>query len=259
MPMRDAYPLARAAALKALELDDALGEAHNSMAAITADYYWDWAEADRHFTRAVALNPNYDTALRYYSFYLACKGRIEEALPFAERARRLDPVSAGAQLNVGVILYFARRYDDAIAAIHETLELAPDFGPAYVMLGRVYVAKGLPDRAVEELERARGLMGPRPDVMTPYAYALARAGRQREARTMLDELRDLSKPRAAAPVRVALVHIALGETDLAFEWLEKAIEARDWQMALLTVEPAFDPVRSDQRFSALVERVGLPR
>jgi len=259
MPMRDAYPLARTAALKALELDDALAEAHNSMAAITADYYWDWVEAGRHFTRALALNPNYDAALGNYSFYLACMGRIEEALPVAERARRLDPVSAGAQMNVGLILYFARRYDDAIAAIDETLDLAPDFGPAYVTLGRVYVAKGLPDRAVEQLERARGLMGRRPDVVTPYAYALARARRQREARTMLDELRDLSKPRAAAPVRVALVHIALGETDLAFEWLEKAIEARDWQMALLNVEPAFDPLRSDQRFSALVERVGLPR
>jgi tetratricopeptide (TPR) repeat protein len=259
MSMRDAYPLARTAALKALELDDALAEAHNSMAAITADYYWDWVEADRHFTRAVALNPNYDTALRYYSFYLACMGRIEEALPLAERARRLDPVSAEAQMNLGVILYLARRYDDATAAIDETLDLAPDFGPAYVMLGRMYVAKGLPDRAVEQLERARGLMGRRPDVVTPYAYALARAGRRREARTMLDELRDISKPRAAAPVRVALVHIALGETDRAFEWLEKAIQARDWQMALLNVEPAFDPLRSDQRFSPLVERVGLPR
>ena len=259
MPMRDAYPLARTAALKAIELNDALAEAHNSLAAITADYYRDWVEADRHYKRAVALNPNYDTALRFYSFYLACMGRIEEALTFAERARRLDPVSAGAQMNVGVILYFARRYDDAVVAIKETLDLDPDFGPAHVTLGRIYVAKGTPDRAVAELERARSLMGRRPDVLTPYAYALARAGRQREARTILDELRDISKPGTAAPVRVALVHIALGETDRAFEWLEKAIEARDWQMALLNVEPAFDLLRSDQRFARLVERVGLPR
>jgi serine/threonine-protein kinase len=186
-------------------------------------------------------------------------GRIEEALALARRAQRLDPVSAGAQMNVGVILYFARRYDDAVVAIKETLDLDPDFGPAYVVLGRIYVAKGMPDRAVAELERARGLMGRRPDVLTPYAYALARAGRQREARTMLDGLQDLSKIRPAAPVRLALVHIGLGETDRAFEWLEKAIEARDWQMVLLNVEPAFDPLRSDQRFATLVERVGLPR
>jgi TolB-like protein/DNA-binding winged helix-turn-helix (wHTH) protein/Flp pilus assembly protein TadD len=259
MPMRDAYPLARTAALKALALNDALGEAHTSMAAITADYYWDWVEADRHYARALALTPNYDTALRYYSFHLACMGRIEEALALARRAQRLDPVSAAAQMNVGMILYLARRYDDAVAAIKETLDLDPDFGPAYVKLGRIYVAKGMPDRAVAELERARGLMGRRPDVLTPYAYALARAGRQREARTMLDELQDLSKPRPAAPVRLALIHIALGETDRAFEWLEKAIEARDWQMVLLNVEPAFDPLRSDQRFATFVERVGLPR
>ena len=259
MPMRDAYPLARTAALKALALDDALAEAHNSMAAINADYYWDWVEADRHFKRAVALNPNYDTALRFYSGYLACMGRIEEALTLARRAQRLDPASAGTQMNVGVILYFARRYDDAVVAIKEALDLAPDFGPAYVMLGRIYLAKGMPDRAVAELERARGLMGRRPDVLTPYAYALARAGRQREARAMLDGLREIAKPRTPAPFRIAMVHIALGETDRAFEWLEKAIDARDWQMGLLNVEPAFDPLRSDQGFAALVERVGLPR
>jgi len=259
MPMRDAYPLARTAALKALALNDELSEAHNSMAAINADYYWDWVEADRHFRRAVDLNPSYESALSFYSFNLACMGRIEEALALARRAQRLDPVSAGAQMNVGMILYFARRYDDAVVAIKETLDLDPDFGPAYVTLGRIYLAKGMPDRAVAELERARGLMGHRPDVLTPYAYALARAGRQREARTMLDGLREISTPRPPAPVRVALVHIALGETDRAFDWLEKAIEARDWQMVLLNVEPAFDPLRSDQRFAALVERVGLPR
>ena len=258
-PMSEAYPLGRTAALKALELDDTLGEAHNSLAAITADYYWDWAEAERHFKRAIALNPNYEPALRFYSFYLAAMGRIDEALDFAERARRLDPVSPEAQMNLGVILYFARRYDEAVEEITEALELAPDFGPAHVMLGRVYVAKGAPDRAVEELERAQSLMGRRPDVVTPYAYALARAGREREARTMLDGLRQLSKPRPAAPFRVAMVHIALGETDRAFEWLEKALETRDWQMALLKVEPAFDVLRSDQRFAALVGRVGLPR
>jgi len=259
MPMRDAYPLARTAALKALELNDALPEAHNSMAAITADYYWDWVEADRHYKRAVALNPNYDTALSFYSFYLACMGRIEEALALARRAQRLDPVSAGAQMNVGMILYFARRYDDAVVAIKETLDLDPGFGPAYVTLGRIYVAKGMPDRAVAELERAQGLMGHRPDVTTPHAWVLARAGRPREARAMLDELRRISKPRDPAPIRLAMIHIGLGEADQAFAALERAFEARDWQMALLNVEPLFDTVRPDPRFATLVERVGLPR
>jgi TolB-like protein len=259
LPMSEAYPLARTAALKALELDDTLAEAHNSLAAVAADYYWDWADAGRHFTRAIALNPNYETALRFYSFHLAAMGRLGDALTFAEQARRVDPVSPDAQMNLGVILYFSRRYDEAIVAIREALELAPDFGAPHVMLGRIYVAKGDADRAVEELERAQRLMGPRPDVLTPYAYVLARAGRQREARTMLAELRQLSKPRPVAPVRVALVHIALGEADRAFEMLEKALEARDWQMVLLNVEPAFDVLRPDQRFAALVEHVGFPR
>jgi TolB-like protein/DNA-binding winged helix-turn-helix (wHTH) protein/Tfp pilus assembly protein PilF len=259
MPMRDAYLLARTAALKALALNDALGEAHNSMAAITADYYWDWIEADRHYQRAVALNPNYDTALRFYSFYLAYMGRIEEALALARRAQRLDPVSPAAQMNVALILYFARRHDEAIAEIGATLDLAPDFGPARILLGRVYVAKGMLDRAVDELKRAEDLMGPRPDVTTPHAYVLARAGRHREARALSDELRRIAKPRDPAPFRLAMIHIGLGETDQAFAWLEKALEARDWQMALLNVEPAFDSLRPDPRFAALVERVGLPR
>jgi tetratricopeptide (TPR) repeat protein len=186
-------------------------------------------------------------------------GRLQESLDFAERARRVDPVSADAQMNLGIILYFARRYDDAVAAVTETFELAPDFGPAHVLLGRIYVAKGMPERAVEELERAEGVLGRRPDVLTPHAYALARAGREREARTMLDGLREIAKPRAPAPIRVAMVHIALGETDRAFEWLDKAIEARDWQMGLLNIEPGFDVLRSDRRFAPLVARVGLPQ
>jgi tetratricopeptide (TPR) repeat protein len=259
LPMSEAYPLGRAAALKALELDDSLGEAHNSLAAIKADYYWDWADAERHFRRAIELSPNDATPHRFYSFYLACMGRHQEALAVAERARRVDPVSPLAQMNVATILYFARRYDEAIAEITDSLDLAPDFAPARILLGRIYVAKGSPERAVAELKHADDLMGPRPDVTTPFAWALARTGRQREARAMLDELRRISKPRDPAPIRLAVIHIGLGERDRAFEWLEKAFEARDWQMALLNVEPLFDTVRSDPRFAALVARVGLPR
>jgi len=258
-PMSESHLQARAAALKALAIDDLLGEAHNSLAVITAEYYWGWADADRHYKRAIELNPNDATALRNYSFYLACMGRHEESIAFVKRSRRLNPVSPVAQFQLAMNLYLARRYDDAISEAAATLDLAPGFGPAHILLGRVYVAQGLLDRAVGELERAHALMGPRPDVITPHAYVLARAGRQREARAMLDELRHISKPRDPAPIRIAFLHIGLGETDRAFEWLDKAIDARDWQVALLNVEPAFDTLRSDRRFAALVERVGLPR
>jgi adenylate cyclase len=115
------------------------------------------------------------------------------------------------------------------------------------------------DRAVPAVERAQRLMGSRPDVLTPRAYVLAKAGRRREALATLDELRRISKPKDPEPIRVAMVHIGLGETDRAFEWLQKALEAHDWQMALLKAEPTFDDLRSDPRFEALLERVGLPR
>jgi TolB-like protein/DNA-binding winged helix-turn-helix (wHTH) protein/Tfp pilus assembly protein PilF len=259
LPMRAAYPLARAAALKAIALDGRLAEAHTSLAFILADYDWDWDTADRHFSRAVELNPNYETAVRTYSFYLACMGRHEDALAFAARARDLNPVSPNAWHNLGVVHYFARRYEEAIRHFREALELDPTYGGAHVMLGRVYAAKGLSGRAVEELARAKGLMGARPDVITPTAYVLARAGRRQEALATLDELRRMVTPREPSPFRIAYVHIGLGESDRAFEWLQKAIEARDWQMGMLNVEPAFDVLRSDRRFAALVERVGLPR
>jgi TolB-like protein/DNA-binding winged helix-turn-helix (wHTH) protein/Tfp pilus assembly protein PilF len=258
-PMREAYLQARDAALKALALDEQLGEAHSSLAVIATEYYWDWDAADRHYQRAIELNPNDEAALRHYSFHLACMGRHEESIAFVERSRRLNPVSPIAQFQVAMNLYLARRYDEATAEATATLDLTPGFGAAHILLGRVYVAQGMLDRAVGELERAHALMGPRADVMTPHAYVLARSGRHSEARAMLERLRDISQPRDIAPIRVAFLHIGLGEIDRAFEWLDKAVDARDWQLALLNVEPAFDTLRSDQRFAALVERVGLPR
>lgn len=258
-PMREAYLLARDAVLKALAIDEQLGEAHRSLAVITNEYYWEWDDADRHYKRAIELNPNDDVALRNYSLHLACMRRHDESITLVERSRRLNPVSPIAQFQLAMNLYLARRYDDAIAEAAATLDLAPGFGAAHILLGRVYVAQGMLDRAVEELERAHALMGPRADVMTPHAYVLARSGRQSDARAMLDRLRDISRPRDIAPIRIAFLHIGLGETDRAFEWLDKAVGARDWQLVLLNVEPAFDPLRSDRRFAALVARVGLPR
>ena len=259
LPMREAYPLARAAALKAIALDGKLSDAHASLAFILADYDWDWDTADRYFRNAVELSPNDGTAVRTYSTYLAWWGRDKEALEFARRARDLDPVSASARQILGLAYYFARRYDDAITQFREALDLDPSHGQAHVMLGRTYVAKGQPDRAVEELERAKRLLGARPDVMTPMAYVLGKAGRRQEALATLDELRRMAKPRNPSPFRFAYVHIGLGETDVAFDWLEKSVEARDWQLGMLNVEPAFDGMRSDPRFAALVARVGLPR
>ena len=176
MPMHEAYRSSREAAQKAVDLDETLAEAHTSLASISNDYDWDWTKADRHFKRAVALDPNYGTALRFYAFHLACMGRHEEALGFADRARDLDPVSPEAWTTLAEVYYFARRYEEATKALKETLELDPNFGHAYVMLGRIDDARGRPDRAVEHLERAKALQGT--TAWCPYPVRLhARQGR----------------------------------------------------------------------------------
>lgn len=258
LPMSEAYARGRAAAHRALELDDTLAEAHATIASVARDYDWDWTTADRHYRRAIELSPNDLETLVYYSSFVGFMGRHEEAIGLAVRARDLNPVSSDAWLNLGIRNYLARRYDDAITQFREALDLDPSYGAAHVFLGRTYAAKGLSDRAVEELDRAKSVLGARPDVTTPHAYVLAKAGRRRDALAMLEELRRITKPRDPSPFRLAYIHLGLGETDQAFEWLAKAVDARDWQMVMLNVEPAFDGVRTDARFAALVKRVGLP-
>ena len=151
MPISQSHPLGREAALEALELNDALSEAHTSLAAIIADYYWNWVEAERHFKRAIDLDPNSVHALHAYSFYLAYTGRSAQALPIADGAITLDPLSLRAQVNLGVVLNMARRYDNAVSQFERTLELDSGYPMTHAMLGLSYAYKGMPERAVSEL------------------------------------------------------------------------------------------------------------
>ena len=258
LPISESHTLARDAAQKALELDDSLAEAHRALAAIIADHYWDWAEADRHYKRALELDPNDANTLRVYSFYLASAGRAVQALPIAEQARRLDPVSPNARMNLGVVLYLARRPDEAVHQLEETLDLDANFGFAHAMLGLAYISKGMAARAVAAAQKARALSGTRPDVIAFHGYVLARAGRRAEALTDLDHLRRLARPRGPSPFLVALVYAGLEENDRAFEWLEKAVEARSWELPTLKASPVFDSLRSDPRFPELLNRLRLP-
>ena len=143
--------------------------------------------------------------------------------------------------------------------LEQTLELDPNFSMAYVMLGFSYLGKGMPDRAVTQLEKARALAGTRPDVVAFHAHALARAGRRRDALKALDDLYSLAKPRGPSPFLVAMVYVGLGDKDRAFEWLDKAVEARSWELPVLKANPTFDVLRSDPRFPALLARLNLPR
>ena len=259
MPISDSHPLGRDAALKALRLNESLGEAHNSLAAILADYYWEWTEAERHFKRAIDLEPNYVTALHFYSFYLAYTGRSAEALPIAQRAISLDPLSLRAQVNLGVVWNMARRYDDAVSQFERTLDLDSGYAMTHAMLGLTYAYKSMPERAVAELVLARKAGGDRPDLIALHGYALARAGYTGEALATIDELHRVSKPRDPSPFQMAVVYVGLGDKNRAFEWLHRAVDARAWELPMLKADPFFDPLRSDPRFAPLLDRLGLPR
>ena len=254
---RGVTPAGPCAALKALTLDESLAEAHRSLAAIIADHYWDWGDVDRHYARALALDPNDVTTLRFYSFYLAYTGRPTEALPIAERACRLDPVSPNARMNLGSVLHLARRDDEAARQFEEALDLDPNFALAHALLGLTYLSKAMPDRAVAALQKARDLSGARPDIVALQGYALARAGHKDEALNAFEDLHRLTHPRQPSPFMVALVYVGLEDTDRAFEWLEKAIEARSWESPMLRANPIFDSIRSYPRFPPLLERIGL--
>jgi tetratricopeptide (TPR) repeat protein len=255
--MDDAYRRARESATTALRIDPTLPDAHTSLAAVAGDYDWNWDDAERHLLRALQADPNHEPAARLYSFYLACLDRRDEALRFARQAVKLNPASPGALMNLAVIQYLARDYDQAIKTITETLDLEPTFGQAYVLMGRIYTAQGLHERAVEKLQHAHRLLGDRPDVITPLAYGLARANRRREALDAAQELRRIAKPGTPSPFRMAMIDIGLGNTNQAITGLRQALAAHDWQVTLLKVEPAFDSLRSDKQFGDLLERVGL--
>ena len=226
---------------------------------IIADHYWDWGEVERHYRRAIPLDPNDATTMRFYAYYLAYTGRPVEALPIAEQACRLDPVSPSARMNLGVTLLTAGRVDAAVHEFEETLDLDSNFSMAHIGLGLAYLRKGMPERAVAEAQKARAESGSHPGIVALYGYTLARAGRRNEALTTLDDLGRLAGTEGPSPFLVALVYVGLEDNVRAFQWLEKALEARDWQMPMLKADVIFDPLRADSRFPRLLARIGLPR
>ncbi len=258
LPIAESHPLAREAALAALRFESSLAEAHRTLAAINGQHYWLWAEAEDSFQRALRLAPNDVTTLRMYSFFLAYTGRPGHGLPIAALASSLDPVSVYARLNLGVVLYIAGLADEAVLRLEETLELDENFAFARMMLGLVYVSKGMLDPAVAQVTRARELAGNRPDIVAVHGFTLGRSGRRREALATLDDIKSLTNPQTPPPFQIALVHVGLEDWDRAFEWLEKAVDARAWEVPLVKADPVFDRLRLDPRFSRLVARLRLP-
>ncbi len=253
----EAFPRARAAAERALAIDGELAEAHVSLATVLEDYYWDWAGAERHLRQAVGLDPNYAAAHQVYAEHLRDLGRFDDALAEAKKAQELDPLSTPVQLVIGTTLYMARRYEEAIVQFQRLLERDPGFTIAYFNLGLAYTQQGKYEEAISTLQKVDARGGYIPNTKALLGYSYAASGRRAEARQILDALDELSKEQYVSAFHKAAIHTGLGEKDQALELLEQAYEERVWMMRLLKVEPMFDPLRSDPRFTELLKKVGL--
>ena len=256
---KDSLPQAKAAALKALELDNTLGEAHATLANALVAYDLNFAEANREYRRAIELNPNYATAHQWYGETgLAPLGQFEEAIAEAKRALELDPLSIVINADLGTALTSARRYDQAIEQLRKTVEMDPGFYYAHWTLGDALELKGLNEEAIAEYKEAIALNNdPLPRALLGHLYA--KIGRKHEALAILKQVRELresSKQRYVSPSDLALIHIGLGQKDEAIQLLEETYEERDgYNIAFIKVEPMLDPLRGDPRFEALVQKV----
>jgi serine/threonine protein kinase/tetratricopeptide (TPR) repeat protein len=257
VPAKEAFPKAKEASLKALELDDTLAEAHASLGFIKAFYDWDWTGAEKEFQRAVVLNPGYATAHYWYALTLVHMGRSEEAIGESKRALDLDPLSISGNIILALAFHFARQYDQAIEQYRKTLEIDPNYLLAHSFLGMTYTAKSMYKEGMAQLEKALAISPGNPLPLAWLGYTYGVAARREEAERVLDHLNELSKQKYVPAHSMALVYTALGEKDQAFEWLQKSYEERSIGIFALKLDPACDPLRSDPRFADLLRRMNL--
>jgi serine/threonine-protein kinase len=257
LPPIEAMPRARAAALKAIEMDDTLGAAHTSLAIVKEFYEWDSTGAEREFRRAIELSPSDAQAHLMYGYAQITTGdptltRVEIA-----RALELDPLSPFFRAYSGLLLYFARQYDQAEAELKRLVAAQPEFYLPHAYLGLVYERTGRQQEAVEEFRNATRL-DETTEALAQLGHACALAGQRAEARTILKNLQTMSVSRYVSPYNIALIFAGLEDRDQAFAWLDKAVEDRSEWMHLISVDPRLDGYRDDPRFEALLRRVGLP-
>jgi tetratricopeptide (TPR) repeat protein len=255
VPPREGYPKAKEAALKALELDDTLAEAHTALAFIKTDYDWDWSGADREFQRAIELNLGYALAHALYGSHFLRMGRFEEAIAEGKRSVELDPLSLLDNRVLGQSFYFARRYDQAIEQFRKTLEPDPNFTATHRYLGEAYLQKSMYKEGIAEIEKELAISPNSTAALAYLGYGHALEGRRTEAQQVLDQLNELSKQRFVPAQYRSIIYAGLGEKDKAFEWLERGYEERS--VVAINVNPVFDPLRSDPRFADLLRRMNL--
>jgi DNA-binding winged helix-turn-helix (wHTH) protein/TolB-like protein len=259
---KDGFPKAKEAAVKALDMDETLAEAHTSLAFIKFRWDRDRVEAEREFQLAIKHKPNYAPAHQWYSSYLVAVERFDEAVAEAKRTSELEPLSFTASSHLGWILYLSGRTDEAIAQCTKILSLDPNSFPARRYLGLAYEQKGMYPQAITEFQKGVKLSGS-PLILALLGHAYAASGKSAEARKVLSDLQDLSESQAVetrryvSPYTIAAIYTGLGEKDQAFKWLERAYEERDVWLMNLKVDPVFAKLRSDKRFQDLLARAGL--
>jgi TolB-like protein/DNA-binding winged helix-turn-helix (wHTH) protein/Flp pilus assembly protein TadD len=255
MTPREAFPKAKAAAVKALQLDNGLGEAHNSLAFCLDGFDWDFESAEREFRRAIELNPGYATAHHWYAWHLALVGKNAEAVAEMRKAQNLDPLSLIINADLAELLLIAHSYDESILQSRKTIEMDPNFGLAHNQLAQAYLQKQNTHEAIAELQKAIQLSGDSPTCTANLARAYAAAGERNEALQLLRDLKQQSQPGFSHASEIAMVYTALGDQNQAMIWLEKGYQERFNPGVLL--RPGFDPLRSDPRFEQLERRIGL--
>jgi serine/threonine-protein kinase len=257
MPSTEYMPKARAAAQKAIEIDETLAEAHSALGMIIMWYDWDWNDAEKQCKRALELNPNSSDAHLVYAHLLSNTGRHAGALAEAKRARELDPLNLRTNTLEGQFLIHAGRTDEALARFQKIFELDSNFWFAHVFASSAYIEKGMFAEAVAEAHKARELSGGISHPFSFLGYALAKSGKQAEARAVLEELLKLSTERYVPPYYIAMIYDGLDERDEAMAWLERGYVQRDPRMALMKVEPKWNNLRGDPRFQDLLRRLNL--
>jgi serine/threonine protein kinase/Tfp pilus assembly protein PilF len=257
VPPREAFPRAKEAAEKAIDLDENLAEAHTSLAVIQTWYEWDWAGAKSSFKRALELNPSYVTAHQWYSVWLGAMGRHDESIATAKRAQELDPTSAVISGVLGGMFMFARRYDEEIEELHRAMELDPTSYIPHWYIVHPYGFKGLYDEAIAHAQKALSLSGMSSRMKGVLSHAYACGGKKTEAKKLLNELIRLSKTKYHSPYGLALIYIELNEKDKALDFMEKAYEEHDHWLYQIKVIESVDSLRSEPRFKALLKKMGL--
>jgi len=254
---KEAFPKAKAAAIRAIALDGTLGEAHISLAFCLDGFDWDFASAGREFTQGIKLNPGYATGYEWYGWHLASLGRNAEAVAEVKKAASLDPLSLIISSDLAEELLIAHRYDEATEQARKTINMDSFFAPAHYVLGQALVQKHMYQEAIAELQRAVELSEGSTAFTANLAFAYAASGRRNEAVKILTDLKNRSRNGFSNAPEIALVYVGLDQKDQAMSWLEKAFEDRFSPWVLM--RPAFDPLRSDPRFQDLLHRIGLNR